>query len=62
MVMFAGTVAAHGRRGAFAAQAEVEPFHLSGGGRVPGLGQPVDDPVIAADPVDQHLPARYARS
>jgi hypothetical protein len=24
---------------------------------VPGLGQPVSDPVIRADPVEQHLPA-----
>jgi len=40
-----------------AAQAEVGPFHLPGRGRVPGLGQPVDDPVVAADPVEQHLPA-----
>jgi hypothetical protein len=35
----------------------MEPLDLAGGGRVPGLGQPVNDPVVAADPVEQYLPA-----
>ena len=39
------------------AQAAVEPLDLPGRGRRPRLGQPVDDPVVPADPVEQHLPA-----
>ena len=35
----------------------MEPLDLPGRGRGPGLGQPVDDPVVPADPVEQHLPA-----
>ena len=40
-----------------AAQRAVEPLDLAGGSRMPGPGQPVDDAVVAADPVEQHLPA-----
>jgi hypothetical protein len=40
-----------------AAQRAVEPLDLPGGGRRAGLGQPVGDAVVAADPVKQHLPA-----
>jgi hypothetical protein len=39
-----------------AAQRPVEPLDLAGGGRMAGRGQPVDDAVVAADPVEQHLP------
>ena len=33
------------------------PLDLARGGGMAGLGQPVDDPVVPADPVEQHLPA-----
>jgi hypothetical protein len=36
-----------------AAQAPVEPLDLPGGRRGPGLGQPVGDAVVPADPVEQ---------
>jgi hypothetical protein len=41
----------------FAAQREVEPFDLAGRGRRRRLSQPVSDAVVAADLVEQHLPA-----
>jgi hypothetical protein len=34
----------------------VEAFHLPGRGRGGRLGQPVHDPVLPTDPVEQHLP------
>jgi hypothetical protein len=40
-----------------AAQAAVEAFYLSGGGRGGGLGESVGDGVVAADPVEEHFPA-----
>ena len=39
------------------AQAQVEPLDLPGRCRRPRLRQPVGDAVVAADPVEQHLPA-----
>ncbi len=38
--------------------ATVEPFDLAGRGRRPRLGQPMRDPVLATDPVEQHLRRR----
>lgn len=39
----------------FPAQGLVEPFHLPGRGWGGGLGEPVDDAVLPADPVEHHL-------
>ena len=47
----------HGVIEELAAQAAVEPLDLARGGGMAGLGQPVNDPVVPADPVEQHLPA-----
>lgn len=41
----------------FPPQRLVEPFHLPGRGRRRRLGQPVDDAVLPADPIEHHLPA-----
>jgi len=41
----------------FPAQREVEAFDLAGRGRRRRLGQPVGDPVVPADLVEQHLTA-----
>jgi hypothetical protein len=38
----------------------VPPLHLAGGGRRPGCGQQMPDPVLGANPVEQHL-GRAAR-
>ncbi len=39
----------------------VQPLHLPRGGRRPGRGQQVPDPVLDTDPVEQHLRARTVR-
>lgn len=41
----------------FSAQGLVEPFDFPGRGWGGGLGEPVDDAVLSADPVEHHLPA-----
>ena len=43
----------------FPAQGLVEAFHLAGGGRGRGLGEPVHDAVLPADPVEHHLEAPW---
>ena len=40
------------------ADGAAEPFHLAGGRRRPGLGEPVGDAVLAADPVEEDLDGR----
>ena len=39
----------------------VPPLHLPGGGRRSGCGQQMPDPVLGADPVEQHLRAGASR-
>ncbi len=39
------------------AQTSVEALHLPRGSGTGGLGEPMGDGVVAADPIEQHLPA-----